>query len=320
MRYLVTGGCGFIGSHLADRLVAAGNEVVVLDDLSTGSRRNVAELEGRRGFRLIVGSVLDDDLVADLTRDADGVLHLASAVGVKLIMQQPVETIDEVFRGTDVVLNAADRHRTPVLIASSSEVYGKSTDIPFVEEGDRLVGSPMKHRWAYACAKSLAEFQALAHWKESRLPVIVVRLFNTAGPRQTGRYGMVIPRFVDAALRGEPIAVYGDGRQSRCFAHVADVVEGLVALLSTPAAHGNVVNLGSDEEVTIGDLAVRINGLAGSKSRIEYVPYDRVYGDSFEDMQRRVPSLEKAGRLIGWKPRRSLDVILTDVIEYRRGS
>ncbi len=293
MRYLITGGCGFVGSHLADHLVSLGQDVVVIDDLSTGSHANVVHLEGNPHFQLFVGSVLESELVADAVRQCDGVFHLAAAVGVRLIMERPVQTIETIFQGTDVVLRQAAKFRRRVLITSTSEVYGKSTNVPFREDGDRLEGPTHKQRWAYACAKALDEFLALAHWKESRLPVVIVRLFNTAGPRQTGQYGMVLPTFVQQALSSQPIIVYGDGQQTRCFAHVLDVVEGLVSLIRTPAAFGQVVNLGSTEEVTILDLAHRVKSQTGSDSEIRLLPYQQAYGDGFEDMQRRVPSIEK---------------------------
>lgn len=318
MRYLITGGCGFVGSHLADYLVSSGHSVIALDDLSTGCYENVAQLEGHAGFQLVIGNVIDADLTNDAIRQCDAVFHLASAVGVKLIMDHPIQTIERIFQGTDVVLKYASRYRKPVLITSTSEVYGKSTDVPFREDGDRLAGPTNKHRWAYACAKSLDEFLALAHWKETRLPVVIVRLFNTVGPRQTGQYGMVIPRFVSAALRGEPITIYGDGAQTRCFAHVADVVEGLAALLPMRRAHGEVINLGCDEEISIRDLAAQIKALAHSDSEVRHVSFEEVYGNGFEEMQRRVPSIGKAFEIAGWRPRRNLDTILRDVIDYSR--
>lgn len=314
MKYLVTGGCGFIGSHLADKLIERGHEVVALDNLSTGRYENIAPLEAHANFRLLIGSVLDADLVAEEIRHCDAVFHLASAVGVKLIMEAPVETIETIFQGTDTVLRFAARYRKPVLLTSTSEVYGKSTDVPFREDGDRLEGPTDKHRWAYACAKALDEFLALAHWKQARLPVIVTRLFNTVGPRQTGQYGMVIPSFVQRALAGEPLKVFGDGKQSRCFAHVADVVEALTALMDCPAARGQVINVGNDEEVAIGDLANLIVEMTSSKSEVHTIPYDEAYGDGYEDMQQRVPSIEKVQHLVGWRPQRDLKTILTDVI------
>lgn len=318
MRYLITGGCGFIGSHLADYLISSGHSVIALDDLSTGCYENVAQLEGHANFQLLIGDVIDNDLAGEAIRESDAIFHLASAVGVKLIMDHPIQTIERIFQGTDVVLKYASRYRKPVLITSTSEVYGKSNEVPFREDGDRLAGPTNKHRWAYACAKSLDEFLGLAHWKETRLPVVIVRLFNTVGPRQTGQYGMVIPRFVCAALQNEPITVYGDGSQTRCFAHVADIVEGLSALLPSRRVHGEVINLGSEEEITIVDLAERIRRLAHSESEIRYARFEDVYGDGFEEMQRRVPSIQKAYDIVGWRPRRSLDTILKDVIDHFR--
>ena len=313
MKILITGGAGFIGSHLADKLLADGNEITIIDDLSTGRYSNIAHLEDQKGFRLIIDTVLNASLMEDLVRETDRVYHMASAVGVRLIMEQPVKTIETIFHGTDTVLKFCSRYRKRVLIPSTSEVYGKGISVPFSEDDDLLTGGTDKHRWAYACAKTLDEFLALAHWKETQLPVAVTRLFNTVGPRQTGQYGMVVPRFVQAALKNEPIPVHGDGTQSRCFGHVADVVEGLVRLLENPACFGKVINLGNSDEVSINDLAKRAIDLTGSSSEIRYVPYSEVYGDGFEDMQRRVPSLRKAAELIGYKPTRSLDDIINDV-------
>ncbi len=294
MKILITGGAGFVGSHLADKLIGQGHEITVIDDLSTGRYSNVEHLEGRDRFRLIIDTVLNEKLMEELIRETDRVYHMASAVGVRLIMEQPVKTIETIFHGTDVVLKFCSRYRKPVLIPSTSEVYGKGASIPFREDDDLLTGATDKHRWAYACAKTLDEFLALAHWKETRLPVVVVRLFNTVGPRQTGQYGMVVPRFVSAAVQNEPIEVYGDGTQARCFGHVYDVVEGLCKLLESGHCFGQVINLGNDEEVTITQLAERAIALTGSKSEIRYIPYDEAYGEGFEDMKRRVPSLEKA--------------------------
>lgn len=318
MKILITGGAGFIGSHLADRLHSEGHEITVIDNLSTGRYANIGHLEGKERFRLIIDTVLNEDLMEELIKEADRVFHMASAVGVKLIMERPVQTIETIFKGTDVVLSFCARYRKRVLIPSTSEVYGKGTAVPFREEDDILKGSTSKHRWAYACAKELDEFLALAHWKESRLPVVVVRLFNTVGPRQTGQYGMVVPRFVKAAIENKPLSVYGDGTQSRCFAHVADVVDALIKLLETPACFGQVINIGNDKEITIKDLAEKVIELTGSKSEIQYVPYESVYGDGFEDMRRRVPSLEKARRLIGYNPTRTLEDIINDVAKNFR--
>lgn len=313
MHYLVTGGAGFIGNFLAERLLDDGHDVTVLDDLSTGHYDNVARLEGRDRFRLVIGSVTDQPLLDDVIRPCHAVYHLASAVGVKLIMDRPVRVIETIFQGTDVVLRFASRYRKKVLLTSTSEVYGKSENVPFQEDGDRLEGPTSKHRWAYACAKALDEFLALAHWKETRLPVVVTRLFNTVGPRQTGQYGMVVPRFVQSAIKGETITVHGDGQQSRCFCHVLDVVDALVGLMNCPEACGQVVNVGDDAEISIRGLAERVIALVGSSSEIKTVSYEQAYGEGFEDMRRRVPSLAKIRRLTGWRARRDLDAIIRDV-------
>ncbi|MFK7738116.1 MAG: GDP-mannose 4,6-dehydratase [Pirellulaceae bacterium] len=313
MKYLVTGGCGFIGSHLCESLLQAGHEVTVLDDLSTGKIANVQHLEKDSKFQVLIGSVTDRELVHEAVGNCDQVFHLASAVGVKLIMEKPVETIDTIVTGTQIVLEQANRYRKPLLLTSTSEVYGKSSSVPFVEDGDRLAGPTTKHRWAYACAKALDEFLAMAYWKSSRLPIVVVRLFNTVGPRQTGQYGMVIPNFVERAKRNEVLQVFGDGSQSRCFCHVADVVRGLTSLMECTEAYGQVVNLGSEEEITILELAKTIIQEVDSNSAIEHLSYEAVFGEGFEDMQRRVPSIEKAKQLVGWAPQKSLLDILHDV-------
>ncbi|MFN0277517.1 MAG: GDP-mannose 4,6-dehydratase [Pyrinomonadaceae bacterium] len=318
MKILITGGAGFIGSHLADKLLPEGHEITVIDDLSTGRYSNIEHLENNPNFKTIIDTVLHTGLMEHLIRDADRVYHMASAVGVRLIMEQPVKTIETIFHGTDAVLKFCSRYRKRVLIPSTSEVYGKGTSIPFKEDDDLLTGATDKHRWAYACAKTLDEFLALAHYKETRLPVTVARLFNTVGPRQTGQYGMVVPRFVDAALKNESIEVHGDGTQSRCFGHIADVVEGLTLMMENPGCFGQVVNLGSDAEVTINDLAKKAIALTSSSSKIKYVPYSEAYGEGFEDMQRRVPSLEKARQLIGYQPTRTLDDIINDVANELR--
>jgi UDP-glucose 4-epimerase len=318
MKFLITGGAGFVGSHLADKLIGEGHSVVVIDDLSTGSYSNVAHLEGNERFQLIIDTVLNERLMETLIKDVDRVFHMASAVGVRLIMEQPVKTIETIFHGTDVVLKFCSRYRKRVLIPSTSEVYGKGVSVPFKEEDDLLTGSTDKHRWAYACAKTLDEFLALAHWKETKLQVVVVRLFNTVGPRQTGQYGMVVPNFIKSALNNEPINVYGDGNQARCFGHVLDVIEGLTKAIESPACFGQVINFGNDEEISIIDLAKRVIEKTGSTSEIKFRTYDEVYGEGFEDMQRRVPSLEKAKRLVGYEPTRNLNDIITDVVaEFR---
>lgn len=314
MHYLITGGCGFIGSHLSEKLLADGHEITVLDNLSTGKIAHVQTLESHEHFRVLIGSVTDRELVHEAVRNCDAVFHLASAVGVRLIMEEPVQTIDTIVTGTQYVLEQANRYRKPVLLTSTSEVYGKSNDVPFEEDGDRLAGPTTKHRWAYACAKALDEFLAMAYWKSSNLPVVVVRLFNTVGPRQTGQYGMVIPNFVQRALAGEPLEIHGDGNQSRCFCHVSDVVDGLVGLMNCSDANGQVVNLGSIEEISILNLAKRILVRTSSQSPLQCIPYDQVFGDGFEDMLRRVPSITKAKQLMGWEPGKSLDEILDDVI------
>lgn len=320
--FLLTGGAGFIGSHLAERLLAAGRRVVVLDDLSTGSYSNIEALDRAHGedgrFKFICDSVRHERVVEELVRDSDAVFHLASAVGVNLIMDQPVRTIETIFGGTDTILRCSARYRRKTMIFSTSEVYGKSTDVPFREDGDRLEGPTTRHRWAYACAKALDEFLALAHWKQSRLPVIVVRLFNTVGPRQTGQYGMVLPNFVRAARAGEPLRVFGDGTQTRCFCHVADVVEAVTALMETPAACGEVFNIGSTQEISIRGLAEEVVRVLASRSEIRIVPYAEAYGDAgFEDMTRRLPSIDKIGKLVGWTPKRNLETIIRDVAAQR---
>lgn len=314
LRYLITGGSGFIGSHLADQLLAADAacEITLLDDLSTGRYKNIAHLEAHPRVRLLIGSVLNETLLENTIRECGPIFHLASAVGVKLILERPVQSIETIVKGTNSVLNLASRYRKPVLIASTSEVYGKSTALPFREDGDQVMGATDKQRWAYASAKALEEFLALAHFRETRLPVMIARLFNTVGPRQTGRYGMVLPTFVRQALTGKPMTVYGDGSQARCFCHVHDVVAALAKLMQTPEARGEVVNIGTDHEVTILQLAQKVKALLKSDSEIRIVPYDEAYVDGFEDMHRRVPCLDKAKRLIGYAPLKSLDDCILD--------
>jgi len=315
---LITGGSGFIGSHLSDALLDGGHQVLVLDNLSTGSIDNIAHLKGRDGFEYFIDTFNNEPLLAELIDRSDVVFHLAAAVGVKLIVEQPVYTIETNVHGTEVVLKHANKKKKLVVIASTSEVYGKSEDVPFREDSDLVLGPTPKHRWAYACSKALDEFLALAYWKERKLPVIIVRFFNTVGPRQTGTYGMVIPNFVRQALAGESITVFGDGRQTRSFSHVADVVGALLKLVVEPRALGQVINIGNTQEVSIGALAERVRELAGSNSPIKLVPYDEAYESGFEDMPRRVPDLTKIEALIGYRPRYSLDDILTQVIEYFR--
>ncbi len=316
MRALITGGAGFVGSHLAEHLLDQGHDVLVLDDLSTGSIENIAHLKGRAGFDYTIDTVSNGPLVAELIDRSDVVFHLAAAVGVKLIVEQPVRTIETNVHGTEVVLKHASKKKKLVFIASTSEVYGKSTDVPFREDADLVLGATAKHRWAYACSKLIDEFLALAYWKERKLPVVVVRLFNTVGPRQTGQYGMVLPTFVRQALAGEPITVFGDGTQSRSFTYVGDVVDALAKLANETRAVGQVFNIGSTEEIAIGDLAERVRTLTGSRSAIRFVPYDEAYEAGFEDMPRRVPDISKIRALVGYEPRVQLDEILTRVIEY----
>jgi UDP-glucose 4-epimerase len=314
MRYLITGGAGFIGSHLSERLLEDGHAVLALDDLSTGRYENVAHLEGRPEFELRVASVTDPSVVERCVTECQGVFHLASAVGVRLVVEEPVKTIETIVNGTDLVLRSCARYRRPVLLTSTSEVYGKSEKIPFSENDDTVMGPTTTRRWAYACAKALDEFLALAHWYQTRLPVVVVRLFNTVGPRQTGRYGMVIPRFISQGLAGEPLTVYGDGTQTRCFAHVLDVIGALVRLIGLPEAVGQVFNVGNDEEISILALAERVQKLTGARSTIRTIPYSEAYTAGFEDMLRRVPNLAKIRQLIGYNPTRNLDQILADTL------
>lgn len=311
---LVTGGAGFIGSHLADALLARGAHVCALDDLSTGRLQNIGHLEDHPGFQLVVGSVLDAGLVDKFVERADLVMHLAAAVGVRRIVEHPLESLRTNIRGTELVLEAADRYRKKTLIASTSEVYGKGDNVPFCETDDRLLGPPLRLRWSYSTSKAIDEILAYAYWRDRSLPTVIARLFNTVGPRQTGAYGMVVPRFVGAALSGEPIQVYGDGEQTRAFCHVLDVVEALIGLAEHPEAVGEVFNVGSPEEVSINELAARVLAATGSDSPVTHVPYEEAYDKTFEDLPRRVPDTNKIRGLMAWQPRRNLDQILSDVI------
>jgi UDP-glucose 4-epimerase len=317
MRVLVTGGAGFVGSHLSEALLARGDSVFVLDNLSTGSIDNIEHLKSDRRFHYVVDSMMNEPVVAELIDRADVVFHLAAAVGVRLIVESPVNTIETNVHGTEMVLKHANKKKKKVLIASTSEVYGKSDTVPFREDADLVLGPTSKGRWSYACSKAIDEFLALAYWKEKHLPVVVFRLFNTVGPRQTGRYGMVIPNFVKQALLGHPLTVFGDGTQSRCFTYISDVVGVLLKLADHEGAVGQVLNIGNDrEEVTIADLARRIQERTGSKSEIVKVPYDQAYEEGFEDMPRRVPDLSKIRALTGYEPKVHLDEILDRVVEY----
>ena len=319
MKALITGGAGFIGSHLAERLLQAGHEVGVIDNLSTGSIDNIAHLKRMPGFSYVIDTIDNEPLLAEWIDGSEVVFHLAAAVGVKLIVERPVHTIETNVHGTEVVLKHANKKKKLVVLASTSEVYGKSTDVPFREGAELVLGATVKHRWAYACSKLLDEFLALAYWKERKLPVVIARLFNTVGPRQTGQYGMVLPTFVRQALGAQPITVFGDGSQSRSFTYVGDVVEALIALASEPRAVGEVFNIGNTSEVTIRALAERVKSLASSDSVVQFVPYDQAYEAGFEDMPRRVPDISKIKELIGFEPRLELDDIIRSVIEYTRG-
>jgi UDP-glucose 4-epimerase len=316
MQALITGGAGFIGSHLADALLGAGHHVQVIDDLSTGAMANIAHLKGQPRFGYTIDTVSNEPLIAELVDGADVVFHLAAAVGVRKIVEEPVATIETNVHGTEVVLRQASKKKRLVVIASTSEVYGKSTDVPFRESADLVLGSTAKHRWAYACSKLIDEFLALAYWKERKLPVVVVRLFNTVGPRQTGQYGMVVPTFVRQALANQPITVFGDGTQSRSFTYVGDVVDALIALAQEPRAIGEVFNIGNSGEVTMRELAEKVKAMTGSHSPIRLVPYDEAYEAGFEDMPRRVPDISKIRALIGYEPRLGLDDILRRVIDH----
>ncbi|MDQ3728926.1 MAG: GDP-mannose 4,6-dehydratase [Actinomycetota bacterium] len=320
MRILITGGAGFIGSHLAEELLGQGHRVHALDDLSTGAIENIRHLKDDPRFEYTIDSAVVPGVVAETVDEADVVFHLAAAVGVELIIESPVRTIETNVHCTEIVLQQANKKKKPVFIASTSEVYGKSAALPFREDGDLLLGPTDTGRWAYACSKAIDEYLALAYWKERGLPTIVGRLFNTVGPRQTGRYGMVVPTFGRQALAGQPITVYGEGTQQRCFCHVSDVVQALAALVQTEAAYGEVFNIGSTEEISISELAVSIRDEANSESEIVTVPYDEAYEPGFEDMPRRIPNTEKIEELLGWTPTRDLTQIIRDVLEYQRAA
>lgn len=315
MKVLVTGGAGFIGSHLCERLLERGDEVHAVDDLSTGSIANIQHLKGHPDFHYYIDSITNEKLMAELVDLCDTTFHLAAAVGVRLIVESPVRTMETNIRGTEVVLQLAERKRKRVLLTSTSEVYGKREQIPFREDDDLVMGATNKGRWSYACSKAIDEFLAIAYWKEKKVPTVVVRLFNTVGPRQTGRYGMVIPNLVTQALTGQDITVFGDGHQSRCFTHVSDAVDAIVKVSAHPSANGEVYNIGSQQEISIYDLACRIKELTSSDSKIVFVPYERAYEEGFEDMMRRVPDLSKINGLIGYTPKVGLDGILTSVID-----
>jgi nucleoside-diphosphate-sugar epimerase len=315
VRALVTGGAGFIGSHLTEELLARGYDVHVVDNLTTSARTNLSHLEGHERLRVTIDSILNEDLADAAVAEADVVFHLAAAIGVKWILEHPLASLETNLRGTDVVLHAADRHRRPTLIASTSEVYGKNDAGPLREDDDRILGSSQLSRWFYATAKAADEALASAFWQERRLPTISVRFFNTIGPRQSGRYGSVVPSFIGQALRNEPITVYGDGKQTRCFTYVGDVVRSVIALTETEAAWSDVYNVGQPAEISIENLAARVIELTGSKSQIVYVPYEQAYRSGFEDMRRRVPDVTKLRATIGYAPDTPLDEALRRIIE-----
>jgi len=318
VKALITGGAGFIGSHLADCLLARGDHVVLLDDLSTGRLSNIEHLDSRPDVEFVLGSILDAELVDHVVSRVDTVFHLAAAVGVNLIVEKPLESLITNIRGTETVVEKVHKFGKRVLVMSTSEIYGKNTSDSLSEEDDRILGSPLKSRWSYSEAKAIDEILAYTYWREKGLETVIVRLFNTVGPRQTGSYGMVLPRFVGQALRGQPITIYGNGMQTRCFCHVSDVVVGLVALSEHPEAFGKVFNLGGTEEISIRDLAKRIIELVGSDSQLEYVPYDDAYEEGFEDMERRVPNTNLAKQLVGFESSIDLDKIIRPVIEDLR--
>jgi UDP-glucose 4-epimerase len=315
-KVLITGGAGFIGSHLSECLLKRGDEVFIIDDLSTGSIENIEHLKGNPKFHYTIDTIKNEPLLAELIDRCDMVYHLAAAVGVKLIIESPVNTIETNIYGTEMVLKCANKKKKKVLVASTSEVYGKNNNVPFKEDYDVVLGSTKNGRWSYACSKAIDEFLALAYWREKKLPVVVVRFFNTVGPRQTGRYGMVIPNFVKQALLGHPITVYGDGRQSRSFTYVGDVVNGISELMNNPKAVGEVFNIGHGKEITISELASLVKKITNSKSEIVYIPYDKAYEEGFEDMQRRSPDISKINKLIGYKPTLDIKEILEKVVEY----
>lgn len=316
MRYLITGGAGFIGSHLSEHLLSLGNEVYIIDDLSTGSIENIEHLREDKKFHVYIDTITNVPLLAEVVDRCDTVVHLAAAVGVQLVIDNPIKTIHTNVAGTELVLKQANKKKKKVMIASTSEVYGKSSKVPFCEEDDLVLGPPTKGRWRYACSKALDEFMALAYWYEKKLPVVIFRLFNTVGPRQTGRYGMVLPRLIKQALSGAPITVYGDGKQTRCFTYVNEVCDILGKLAVCDSAVGEIYNIGSQDEISIGELAQKVKEVAASSSPIQYIPYEQVYGKDFEDFPRRLPDTRKIYQLLGIRPQMSIDEILHNMIEY----
>jgi len=318
MRFLVTGGAGFIGSHLADRLISDNNSVVILDDISTGRLENLNRYQNNSNFEYIKGSVLDQRILESTVNDVDYIFHLAAAVGVFNIVNQPLSSLVTNIRGTENVLEAANKRNTPVFLSSSSEVYGKNTSDTLKESDDRILGSPTTLRWSYSEAKAIDETLAFAYWTEKKLPTRIVRFFNTVGPRQVGAYGMVIPRFVSMALKNEPITIYGNGEQTRCFGHVYDVIDAVISVAFSDKTIGKVINIGNNFEISMNDLARKIIEETGSKSEVKYIPYSEAYGDGFEDMERRVPNIDLIKSLTGWQPKRDLTQIIKDVVEDLR--
>jgi UDP-glucose 4-epimerase len=318
MRALITGGAGFIGSHLADELLGRGHQAIVLDNLSTGRLENIRHLKTHPGFQFVQGDILDETLVDSLVQNCDAVFHLAAAVGVELIVKNPLHSLTTNIRGSEIIFKTASRYMKKVLITSTSEIYGKNVNAPLREDDDRILGSPLKSRWAYSTSKAVDEILAYSYWREKQLPTVIIRLFNTVGPRQTGAYGMVIPRFILQALRNEPITIYGTGKQSRCFVFVADVVQALVDVMGHPQAVGGVFNMGSQEEISMEDLARLIVEKTRSKSPLIYIPYDKAYEEGFEDMLRRVPDTSRIRDLIGFQPRHNLNQIIDKIIESYR--
>lgn len=316
MKTLITGGAGFIGSHLADELIKGGHQVIALDNLSTGTADNISHLDGNPNFQLVVDSILNKNLVDKLSERCDVIFHLAAAVGVELLVKSPLESLKTNIRGSEIVLEMAQRYRKKVLIASTSEIYGKNITGPLKESDDRILGSPLKTRWGYSTAKAVDEMLAYVYWKDKGVPSVILRLFNTVGPRQTGAYGMVMPRFISQALKSEPITIYGTGKQSRCFLHVKDAVKAMAKIIEESRAIGEVYNIGSQEEITIEELAKKIISITGSKSKIIYIPYEKAYEEGFEDMHRRVPDISKINNLIGFQPSYTLTEIIHDIIKY----
>ncbi|HOE92020.1 MAG TPA: GDP-mannose 4,6-dehydratase [Candidatus Cloacimonadota bacterium] len=316
MRILITGGAGFIGSHLSEELLNQGHYVTIIDNLSTGRFSNIAHLQSHPNFKYVIGTILDSRLMETLISDCDQIFHLAAAVGVKYIIDNPLRSLQTNIVGTEIVLEHANKYKKKVLITSTSEIYGKSDKVPFSEDDDRILGATSISRWGYSCSKAIDEFFALAYYREKKLPVVIVRCFNTVGPRQTGQYGMVLPKFVKAALLGHPITIFGDGKQSRCFGDVCDVINGMITLINEPKAEGQTFNIGNTEEIKIEDLAIKIKQMTNSKSKIEYIPYSEAYEEGFEDMRRRIPDLTKIKEYINYSPKFNLENIIERVIKY----